>query len=727
MENRYDAQSFNALGELESIRVNAPMYLGSRGLSGIQKLLVEVMDNSKDEANPLKGVRKVVMEVELYPDGSARIRDNARGIPVDINEKTGLPAIYLAFEIKHAGAKLRNQQQEFYSGSTGVHGIGLSAVNACSKFLDIRVRREGKIYEVKYKNGGSEREDLKIIGECDIDDTGTEIHFLYDNEVLQAIDDNRGEMDYPFEISEIQKIIEDYVTFNDNFEVNLIWDTGEIGEDDDSEYSFRGLRGEQYYSKDEYSVENIFKQYDGGYEVIEFEEENEEENYKVRILFNFVSSYSETIKLSVVNGMRMKFGSRHQKAIEDEVYKYFNSMMRVGKKLKEGYDLTWNEVINKFNYIILLVTDHRDFENQAKASYSNDAIAKALRESFREVLNGLNSDVVGRMIENIEYEYKEKIEQVKKYQKEMENKLPRKNKRDTQEALQKFKDCRNGKEKRKQNRVWILEGNSAANAFAYNRDPNREAYAPLKGKPLNVIKNSIKRKRIDSKGKREVVDYTYFTMIRTIVEMNKFDSYIICTDADIDGLHIRNLVSYMFYKYFPQTILKGQLYIAEAPLYKFTKGKDVVYAYNEEERDELVRKGYSFRRYKGLGEMEKGELYNVMSESNRFIQLTLDDIERPLSLYSNRDWEGDLELEERILSSGEVIEHLAGRDTAVRKTLAREFMNEDLKEILDKENKIRNSIVSRINPMYLDDDGIPMTQEEIDEITIMMEKELIGY
>lgn len=724
MGKEYNAQSFNALGELESIRVNAPMYLGSKGLSGIQKLLVEVMDNSKDEANPLKGERKVVMEVELYPDGSARVKDNARGIPVGINDKTGLPAVYLAFEIKHAGAKLRNQEQDYYSGSTGVHGIGLSAVNACSKFLDITIKREGKVYQVRYKDGGSKREDLKEIGVCNIEDTGTEIHFLYDDEVLTPFDDNRGLIDYPFEVEEIQKILQDYVTFNDNFEIDFKWDTGEVEEEreEGAGRTFKGKKGQKYYGKDEYSVEKIFEEYTEGFDTLEFTDENEEEKYRVRILYNFVNSFSETIKLSVVNGMRMRFGSRHQTAIEDEVFRYFCGVMRASKKLRNGYDLTRNEVLNKFNYIILLETDQRDFENQAKASYSNDSISKALRESFRQVLTELDSEVINRVITSVEYEYKEKIEQVKKYKKEMENKLPRKNKRDTQDALQKFKDCRNGKEKRRENRVWILEGDSAANAFAYNRDVNKEAYAPLKGKPLNVIKNSIKRKRIDSKGKKEIVEYTYFTMIRAIIEMNKFTSYIICTDADIDGLHIRNLVSYIFYKFFPDVILNGQLYIAEAPLYKFTKGKEVIYAYNEEEKEELMGGGYKFRRYKGLGEMEKGELYQVMANSSRFIQITLDDVEQPLDIYTGGNF-----TEDEYLSSREIIEHVAGRNTSVRRTIAEEFMSEELVDILEKENRIRNSFISRINPLFIDDDGIPMTQEEIDNITIEMEKELMEY
>ena len=720
--NSYNANSFDALGELESIRVNVPMYLGSKGLDGIKKLLVEIMDNSKDEAAPLRGIRQVKMSVEILPDGSAIVEDNGRGIPVDINEKTGLPAIYLAFEKRHAGAKLRNMEQSNYVGSIGVHGIGLSALNACSKFVNVQIKRDGKIHEVNYRNGGSERQDLRVVGECDIEDTGTRIHFLYDDEILDAIDDNLGRLDFPFIIEEIDKMLVDYVTFTENFEVDFKWDTGQPMEYEEGTkiYSQKGLQGEKKYTKSDYSVDRIIEDYTRDGEIYKFEDINEEEQYRVKLMYSFTDSFAETIKLSVVNGLRMVFGSSHQRAFEDETYKYFENVMRSMRKLNPDYGLTRTEVLNKLNYVIVLETNIRDFANQAKSSYSNDRISQVLRESFKEVLQDLPATEINRVVKSIEFEYKEKIKQVEKYEKEKEAKLPRKSKRETQEVMARFKDCRNNKSMRHKNRVWFLEGDSAANGFASNCDPNFEAYAYLQGKPLNVIKNSVQRVRVDKRGRKETVTYEQFAMIRAIVDMKKFSSFIICTDADVDGLHIRNLISYIFYKYFPEIIMKGQLYLAEAPLFRMSKGKDVKYAFYEDERIELESKGYKMeRRYKGLGEMDKGELYTVLTTENKFIQLTLDDVSEPLDLYSDLL---DDDFKEEI-NSDNIINYVAGKDAFLRRSIARDFMDEKLKEYYDKERKIRKKFISRINPLYLNDDGTPMTQDELDMIYVEREVE----
>ena len=296
--------------------------------------------------------------------------------------------------------------------------------------------------------------------------------------------------------------------------------------------------------------------------------------------------------------------------------------------------------------------------------------------------------------------------------------MPRKNKRDTQKALEKFNDCRNGIDMRHKNRVWFLEGDSAANSFAKSRDSSFEAYAPLRGKPLNVIKNSIIRNRTDKKGRKESVEYEQFMLIRSIVEMKKFSSYIICTDADVDGLHIRNLISYIFYKYFPEIILRGQLYIAEAPLFKMKKGKEIKYAYYDYQAEELKKQGYTVvERYKGLGEMKGDELYKVLTDPNEsnLIQLTLDDIDKSLDIYLPDEEDSEENIDKV------AIEYIAGKDASLRRELAKEFMSEKLCSYLEKENKIRNKFVSKINPLYLDEDGKPLTQEQIDFITVERE------
>ena len=713
----YNANTFDALDELEAIRVNVPMYAGSSGAKGILKLFGEVIENAKDEAEPCyllykEGKRSkptINVNIEMLPDGSVIVEDDARGIPVDVNSKTGLPAVYMAFEKKHAGGKLKNLKNSGYISSIGVHGIGLTLVNACSKYVDITIKRGGKVYSVKYENGGSKREDLKEIGKCDVNETGTRIHFLYDDEVLQPIDDELGRLEYPFIIEEVKEVLTDLVMFTEHLTIHFKWNTGKES-------------GEETYSNENYNPYIYIEKYSNNNPIFVYNSENEEEKYKMRMYFSFTEPYEDTLKLSVVNGLKMTLGSSFQRAFEEETFKYFEHILISNRKIQNGYELSRNEVINKLNYIIILETDVRDFANQAKNSYSNDRITIALRDDFKVALSRIEQSEIARITDSIVYEYNEKIKQVKRYEAEKEKKLPRKNKRDMQEVMsKKFKDCLNGKNMKHKNRVWFLEGDSAGNGFAAGRDATFEAYAMLRGKPLNVMRNSISRVRYDSKGKKETIDYEQFTLIRSIVETGKFSSYIICTDADVDGRHIRNLVSYIFFKFFPEIILRGQLYIAEAPLYKMVKGKEVKYAFYEDERMFLEREGFKVdRRYKGLGEMEKGELYKVLTTENKFIQLSLDDVKYPLDIDS--DYLDD-DFKEAITSEN-IVKYIAGKDTFLRKEISKEFMSEKLISYLQHENMIRKQFVSKINPLFLHSDKTPLTQDEINVLMDLKEAEL---
>jgi len=328
----------------------------------------------------------------------------------------------------------------------------------------------------------------------------------------------------------------------------------------------------------------------------------------------------------------------------------------------------------------------------------------------------LPTEEVSNVINNILFEYNEKIKQVEKYEKERDKKLPRKNKREIQEAMsKKFKNCENGKNLRKLNRVWFLEGDSAGNGFESGRDKKTDAYIMLKGKPMNVIRNNIQKVIYEGR-KKEIVDYEQFTLIRSVVEMGKFDSYIICTDADIDGLHMRNLIIYIFYKYFIDIIKRGQLYIAEAPIYRMKKGTKTEYAFYEVEATEFLKKGFTMeQRFKGLGEMGNGELYRVLMEYNKFVQLSIDDTLNPI------EFDGlifDKEAEEKKINSGMVIKALGGKDASFRRYISRGFMADNLKHYLDNKSKIKKKYLSRVNPMYLNQDGTPMTQNDIDMLEV---------
>jgi len=725
---KYDANSFDSLNELESIRFNVPMYAGSAGLDGVRKMFGEVIENARDEATPchaefIAGTRKkskVTATMEFFPDGSVSIEDDGRGLPVGINEKTGQRACYLAFEKKHAGGKLRNMGSTSYENSIGVHGVGLTFVNACSKWVNVVIKREGKIYELQYKNGGSERIDVHEVGKCSKDDTGTKIHFLYDSEVINPIHNERGMLDYPFVMEEIKEYVTDLVVYSENFEALLKWDTGEIELDEEgnpvNSDTEKGKKGDIDINSTDFSIKTLVEKHTQNGNVYEFYEENPEEEYKIRIFYGFTDSFANRISLSTVNSLKMIFGSSFQKAFEDEVFKYFENILKARKKLKDGYELTKNEVVNKLNFVISLNTTKRDFANQAKNSFSNDRITMVLRDTFKTILANLPTEEVSNVINNILFEYNEKIKQVEKYEKERDKKLPRKNKREIQEAMsKKFKNCENGKNLRKLNRVWFLEGDSAGNGFESGRDKKTDAYIMLKGKPMNVIRNNIQKVIYEGR-KKEIVDYEQFTLIRSVVEMGKFDSYIICTDADIDGLHMRNLIIYIFYKYFIDIIKRGQLYIAEAPIYRMKKGTKTEYAFYEVEATEFLKKGFTMeQRFKGLGEMGNGELYRVLMEYNKFVQLSIDDTLNPI------EFDGlifDKEAEEKKINSGMVIKALGGKDASFRRYISRGFMADNLKHYLDNKSKIKKKYLSRVNPMYLNQDGTPMTQNDIDMLEV---------
>ena len=297
----YTADDFDVLVGLEAVRVDTTMYINSTGVDGIMQLLVECIDNVIDESKVLDGIKKVTCKVNLLPDGKAIIEDNGRGIPVEVNKKIDKEAVYISFEHLHGGAKLKNNTGSQYGASIGVHGVGLACVNALSEILTVTIKRDGNIYQCEYEKGVRTK-DLKIIGSCDINDTGTKIEFKYDNTIMKLKDSILGDVDYPFNIDVLKEKLEKYALFNKNINIELTFDKGEKFSDyansTDGEDASEGIlviednqdeserKGHYVFSNESYSIVDMLKEVSSDGNVVELFDENPDAGYKIRTYFN---------------------------------------------------------------------------------------------------------------------------------------------------------------------------------------------------------------------------------------------------------------------------------------------------------------------------------------------------------------------------------------------------------------------------------------------------------
>ncbi len=590
--NEYGASSIQILKGLEAVKKRPGMFIGDTSVRGLHHLIYEAIDNSIDEIMAGYGSE---IKLILNKDGSATIKDNGRGIPVDIHPEEKRPAVELVLTVLHAGGKFDNKT---YKISGGLHGVGISVTNALSKWLEVKIKREGKIYYQKYENGTPIHE-LKILG--DTNETGTEITFCPNEEIFETID---------FKFNILEKRIQELAFLNKNLKVILV----DEREDKKVEFLYEG----GIKSFVEYLNKNKTKLHD----ILYFEKENGK--LSVEISFQYNNEFQENI-YSFVNNINTIEHGTHYTGFCTALTRVINNYIK--KHKISDIQLTGNDVREGLTAIISLKIPEPQFEGQTKTKLGNSNVKGFVDNATNEFLNyyfeenpSIAKTIINKCINSAK---------AREAARKARDLTRRKGIMDSLSLPGKLADC--SEKDPTKSELFIVEGDSAAGTGISARDRKFQAILPLRGKILNVEKA-----RLDKLFKNEQIT-NLITAIGTSIgeEFNedklRYGKIIILTDADVDGSHISCLLLTFFYRHMRKLIENGNVYIAQPPLYKVIKGKKSYYVRNEKVLDELIKdfggSNIIIQRFKGLGEMDANELFEtVMNKDNRILkQITIED------------------------------------------------------------------------------------------------------
>lgn len=595
--NNYGANEIEVLEGLEPVRKRPGMYIGSTGLKGLHHLVYEIVDNSIDEA--LAEFCKNII-VEILPGDIVRVTDDGRGIPVDIQEKMGIPAVTVVFTVLHAGGKFGGSG---YKVSGGLHGVGSSVVNALSEYLKVEVSRNGHIYRQTFSRG-IPNEELKIIG--DTDKTGTSIEFKPDSEIFKEMTDG---MTFEFDILLTRLREQAFLNAGINIVLRDLREEGNIKEE---KLCYDG--GIISFVEHIHSRRALEKIHD---DVIYFCAASGSSFAEVALQYN--DSYNDLI-LSFANNIPTIEGGMHEIGFKNALTRVFNDYSRKYNILKENdKNLTGDDVREGLTAIISVKLTNAQFEGQTKAKLGNTEM-KAMVDSL--VYNNLSAffeenPAVAREIIDKALNAAKAREAARKAR----ELTRRKTALETASLPGKLADC-SGKENTE---IYIVEGDSAGGSAKAGRDRTFQAILPLWGKMLNVEKARLDK--VYGNEKLSPVVTALGCGIGDEFDINKlrYDKIIIMADADVDGCHIRTLLLTFFFRFMKPLIEAGHVYIAQPPLYKISKGKQVRYAFSDPERDQYIKELYGegnnnkseVQRYKGLGEMDPDQLWETTMDPER--------------------------------------------------------------------------------------------------------------
>ncbi|WP_033161470.1 DNA topoisomerase subunit B [[Mycoplasma] collis] len=589
MSHNYDANSIQTLEGLEAVRKRPGMYIGGTGLVALHHLIWEIVDNSVDEA--LAGFANQI-NITISKQGYVKISDNGRGIPVGINDKHGVSAAEVALTILHAGGKF---DSDVYKVSGGLHGVGASVVNALSSNLKVWIKRDSKIYFQEFVNGGNKLDDLKIIGECDENDTGTTIEFIPDFTIME-----KNEFKFDMIVDRIKQTA--YLTKGLKFvvkdeRVNIV-----------KEFCFEGGIID-YISELTQSYEKIIEKpiyAEGVYSI-----NNETNPVSVEATIQYVLEDREEM-LSYANNVYNKEGGTHETGLFDSISRIINNYALENKIFKTENDKFSREDLKEGLFAVVSIK-HSDpmFEGQTKG--------KLINKDVRIAVNKIFSLQFERYLKENPSEARKIIERnllAQKARKAAANAreaTKRKNSFEIGSLPGKLADCTTKNAEIAE--LYIVEGNSAGGSAKMGRDRHYQAILPLRGKVINSQKTSDEKV---FKNEEILSLITAFgTGIGSEFNINKlrYHKIIIMTDADVDGSHIRTLLLTFLYRYFKPLIEYGFIYIAQPPLYKISQNKKDFYAYNDKQKEEILANlkdsKYSIQRYKGLGEMDAQQLWET--------------------------------------------------------------------------------------------------------------------
>ena len=600
----YEASDIQVLEGLEAVRKRPGMYIGTTDVKGLHHLVWEIVDNAIDEA--LAGYCKNI-EVIINKGNSITVKDDGRGIPVDIHPKTKLSTVETVYTVLHAGGKFGGGG---YKVSGGLHGVGASVVNALSKWLEVTVYKNGKIHYIKFQNGGHTVEPLKVIGDCDINRTGTTVTFkpdptIFDSEI------------YDYDTLKVR--IRELAFLNKGLAITL-----------------RDDRDEEDTTGEHFLYEGGIKEYvkfiNQGKTVIHDDIiylSGEEDNVFFEVAMQYNSSYNDNI-YSFVNNINTHDGGTHEEGVRRALTRVVNSYARKSGMLKEKDDsLTGDDVKEGLTMIISCKHPNPQFEGQTKGRLGNSEVRKLadnvfsvgferfLMENPDDAKIIVNKAMLACRARNAARKARE---------------ITRKSDLTTTNFFGKLSDCKSKDPKISE--IFIVEGDSAGGSAKKGRDSMTQAILPLRGKILNVEKARLDR-ALSNEEIRTIIT-AFGTGIGEEFDLSKlrYDKIIIMTDADVDGSHIRVLLLTLFYRFFKPIVECGHVYAAQPPLYRIMHGKTRKYVLNDDELDEYMatlpeptRNRAEIARMKGLGEMDAEELNETTMDIEKRVlrKITVED------------------------------------------------------------------------------------------------------
>ena len=601
VENEYGADQIQILEGLEAVRKRPGMYIGTTSTRGLHHLVYEIVDNAVDEA--LAGYCSEI-DVQINKDNSITVKDNGRGIPVGINEKTGLPAVQVVFTVLHAGGKFGGGG---YKVSGGLHGVGASVVNALSQWLEVKVCREGKIHYQKYEYGHVVSE-LKVIGECDSDFTGTEVTFLPDNTIFE---------DTVYQFKVLEERLRETAFLTKNLKIIL----RDVREEEPKGEIFHYEGGIKEFVS--YLNEGKTALYD---DILYCE--GTVNNVYVEVALQHNDGYNENT-ISFVNNINTPEGGTQVEGFKRALTKTFNSYARTKKVLKDNEEnLSGEDIREGLTAIISVKIEDPQFEGQTKQKLGNSEARAAVENVMSEQLTYFleQNPNVGKII----CEKAVLAQRARFAARNAREATRRKTALDVAALPGKLADCSDKDPKKCE--IFIVEGDSAGGSAKKARTRATQAILPLRGKILNVEKARIDK--IMANAEIRAMITAFGTGIQDDFDISKlrYDKIIIMTDADVDGAHIDTLMLTFFYRFMPELIKDGHVYLAMPPLYQVTRNKKNYYAYNDDELNKILTEigrdnQNKIQRYKGLGEMDASQLWETTMDPNTRIlkQVKIDD------------------------------------------------------------------------------------------------------
>ena len=601
MSAEYGADQIQILEGLEAVRKRPGMYIGSTSARGLHHLVYEIVDNSVDEA--LAGYCKNI-DVTINPDNSITVVDDGRGIPVGINHKAGIPAVEVVFTVLHAGGKFGGGG---YKVSGGLHGVGASVVNALSEWLEVKIRSEGKVYFQRYERGHVV-DKLKVIGDCDLEETGTMVTFLPDKEIFE-------ETVFDYDTLKVRLREMAFLTRG----LNIILRDDRVEPQHKKEFCYEGGIKE--------FVEYLNRSKTALYDQIIYCEGMVNDVY-VEVAMQHNDSYTENC-YSFVNNINTPEGGTHMTGFKNALTKTFNDYAKKNKLLKDSDpSLNGDDIREGLTAIISIKIGEPQFEGQTKQKLGNsqargavDNVVSGQLMIFLEQNPAVAKVILDKSI---------LAQRAREAARKARDLTRRKTALDGMALPGKLADC---SDKNPENcEIYIVEGDSAGGSAKKARSRATQAILPLRGKILNVEKARLDR--IYGNAEIKAMITAFGTGIHDDFDISKlrYHKIILMTDADVDGAHISTLLLTFIYRFMPDLIREGYVYLAQPPLYKLEKNKKVWYAYSDQELasilDEVGRdQNNKIQRYKGLGEMDADQLWETTMDPERRIlkRVTMDD------------------------------------------------------------------------------------------------------